>query len=61
MNDISTSAMTQSSEPTTGKILYLPVREIIWPEMIAPTIRPAVNGISSRPASVGETPRTICR
>ena len=35
------------------------VREMSWPEMIAPIIRPAVSGSNSRPDSVGDTPRTI--
>ena len=44
-----------------GNILYRPVREMIWPETIEPAMMPTVSGSSSRPASVGVAPFTICR
>ena len=47
--------------PTTGNILYRPVREVVWPAMIEPAMMPSVKGMSVRPASVGVWPLTICR
>ena len=44
-----------------GKILYRPVREMIWPAMIEPPMMPDISGSISRPAAVGDKPLTICR
>ena len=43
-----------------GKILYRPVRAMTWPEITEPDMIPSISGSSSRPASVGDLPLTIC-
>ena len=48
-------------EPTTGKILYRPVREVTWPDSSEAAIIPPTSGRMSSPALVGEAPLTICR
>ena len=60
-NDSDTRATTISTMPTSGKILYLPVREIAMPEPMAPVMMPATSGIICRPATVALEPWTICR
>ncbi len=47
--------------PVIGKIAYLPVRAISWPEPIEASIRPAIMGSVAKPDWVGVRPVTICR
>ena len=44
-----------------GKILYRPVREMIWPEMIEPPMMPERQRQQQQAGLVGDTPLTICR
>jgi hypothetical protein len=44
--------------PAIGKNRYLPVREMIWPEVIETVSRPTISGSRYRPEMVGEMPRT---
>ena len=45
--------------PTTGKILYRPVRLTSCPVVIEVASRPAISGSSRSPDEVGLTPFTI--
>ena len=47
-----------TAEPAIGKSRYLPVLEMIWPELIDTTSSPAISGSSSTPEAVGESPLT---
>ena len=47
--------------PVIGKIRYLPVRETIWPEVIAAIIRPSTIGSVAKPDAVADSPVTTCR
>src|SRR6266700_7621976 len=54
-------ATTSAVLPAIGNFLYLPVRDVIWPEIIDAVMMPSTSGRISRPAFVGEAPFTICR
>ena len=49
------------SVPVTGKMRYLPVREMIWPDPIEASRSPAIKGSVAKPDAVGLSPKTICR
>ena len=50
-----------SPVPMIGKILYRPVREMIWPLVIDEIMRPRIIGSIRNPLSVGVAPFTSCR
>ena len=53
--------MITSTEPMIGKILYLPVRLTIWPEVMEVANSPTIRGTSRRPDTNAETPSTSWR
>ncbi len=53
--------MITSTEPMIGKILYLPVRLTIWPEVMEVANSPTINGTSRSPDTRAETPSTSWR
>ena len=59
--DSDSSAITISATPTSGKVLYFPVFEIVVPEMMPPLMMPSTNGVICSPATVALEPCTICR
>ncbi len=59
--DSASRAAAISVVPASGKTLYLPVLEIVMPELIAPIMIPATRGIICRPATVALEPWTIWR
>ena len=44
-----------------GRILYLPVREVICPPTIDALMMPSTSGSISRPEAVGDAPFTSCQ
>ncbi len=56
-----TNPLAMTSVADDGKIPYLPVREMIWPEPIDAISRPAMSGSVAKPELVGLRPNTICR
>ena len=53
--------MVMRAVPTIGKILYRPIRAMIWPLPIEAVNKPAMMGNSMSPEVVGDTPRTTWR
>ena len=58
--DSSTNATAITAVPTTGKILYRPVRPTMTPLLIEVSSRPATIGSVRRPDTVADTPSTNC-
>jgi hypothetical protein len=50
-----------TADPTTGKILYRPVRLTIVPDSSDITSKPATMGRVCKPDSVADEPFTYCR
>ena len=60
IRDSSTNPTIMTAVPTTGKILYRPVRLTRTPLPMEVSSRPATIGSVRRPDSVAETPSTNC-